>query len=356
MLRAIRTLTFTSALLSTSFLLPSYSFAQSQSPESQVIQIANKLSEDTLVAEVTKPTVVRVRIGCSAQVSFNGKNYAAEINGHGSGFFVNPNGSIVTNAHVVNMIQKPEECKEDLAMDALEKILEDVPNREEFFKKYRSQKEFMKALKFDKLETKKEVVLTNGDKLPFEVVVSGSEKDSGRDVAVIKVNIKNAPSLLLADSEQVQVKQEVTAVGYPGVGDIPQEKGVGYNQPSFTDGKVSAQKYINGALVLQVSAPIAPGNSGGPVINDKGEVVGISTFAYGMQSGFDFIVTSNTIKDYLKQAGIRNEEGTVTQRYREALKLYNNGQCKQAMQEFTGIHNLFPQHPSLDKYMQKCGA
>lgn len=167
MLRAIRTFTFTSALLSTSFLLPSYSFAQQpQNQESQVTQqIANKLSEDTLIAEVTKPTVVRILIGCTAQVNFNGKSYAAEINGHGSGFFVNPNGFIVTNAHVVDMIEKPEECKEDLAMDALDKILEDVSNREDFFKKYPSQEEFMKALKFNKIETKKEVVLTNSDKL-----------------------------------------------------------------------------------------------------------------------------------------------------------------------------------------------
>jgi len=355
MLKAIRTLTVTSALLSSSLLLPSHSFAQQLQNQSQVIQIENQLSEDTLVAEVTKPSVVRVLVGCAAQVNFNGKTYTAEIDGHGSGFFVNPNGYIVTNAHVVDLIEKPEECKEYLAMDALGKILEDVPNQKEFDKKYRTKEDFIKALKFDKLEPKKEVILTNGDKLPFEVVVSGNQDDSGRDVAIIKVNIKNAPSLLLADSEQVQLKQDITAVGYPGVGDIPEENGVGYNQPSFTDGKVSAQKYINGALVLQVSAPITHGNSGGPVINNKGEVVGISTFAFGNQSGFGFLVASNTIKDYLKQAGIRNEEGVVTQRYRQALKLYNNGQCKEATQEFTAIHNLFPQHPSLDKYIQKCG-
>lgn len=107
MLKAIRTLTLTSALLSTSFLLPSHSFAQLQN-QSQVIQIENQLSEDTLVAEVTKPSVVRVVIGCAAQVHFNGKTYTTEIDGHGSGFFVSPNGYIVTNAHVVDLIEKPE--------------------------------------------------------------------------------------------------------------------------------------------------------------------------------------------------------------------------------------------------------
>jgi serine protease Do len=175
-------------------------------------------------------------------------------------------------------------------------------------------------------------------------------------VAIIKVNLRNAPSLLIADSNQFQVQQDVTAVGYPGVGDIPQERGVGYNEPSFTNGKVSARKYMNGSLVLQVSAAITNGNSGGPVINNKGEVIGISTFAYTKQSSFSFIVASNTIKDFLQQAGVQNDEGVVTQRFCTALNSYNLGQCEQARQDFIAIQRLFPKHPTVDKYLQTCSV
>lgn len=67
MLRAIRTLTFASALLSTSFLLPSYSFAQQLQNKSGSIQIANQMSEDTLVVKVTKPENCRLRRKCKSQ-------------------------------------------------------------------------------------------------------------------------------------------------------------------------------------------------------------------------------------------------------------------------------------------------
>ncbi|GJD19153.1 hypothetical protein RIVM261_041090 [Rivularia sp. IAM M-261] len=361
MLKKISALALTSVVLSSSFLIPhSVSASEKQDTQPQALTKAKEsmpvkqLSQDTLNAELVKPAIVRVVIGCKAQVQFNGKTYTPEMDGHGSGFFINPNGYIVTNAHVVDMVENTEECEEILAMEALDKIIEDFGDIEAFYKKYPNKEDFMKDLKFGKIETKKEVILTNGDKLPFDIVVVGNQEDSGRDVAIIKVKLRNTPSLLLADSNQVQVQEDVTAVGYPGVGDIPEEKGIGYYQPSFTSGKVSARKFINGSLVLQVSAAITNGNSGGPVINDKGEAVGISTFAYTRQSGFGFIVASNTIKDFLQQAGVQNNEGVVSQHFRTALNLYNQGQYAQAKQELIIVQRLFPQHPTVEKYLQKC--
>jgi serine protease Do len=363
MLNKISALVFTSVVLSSPFLISPDAFAsEKQSTQSQALTKAKEsmpvkqLSEDTLNAELVKPAIVRVVIGCKAQVQFNAKTYTPEIDGHGSGFFVNPNGYIVTNAHVVDMVEDTKECEELLAMEALDQIIEDFGDVEAFYKKYPDKESFMKDLKFGKIETKKEIILTNGDKLPFDVVIVGNQEDSGRDVAIIKVKLRNTPSLLLTDSNQVQVQEDVTAVGYPGVGDIPEEKGIGYNQPSFTNGKVSARKFINGSLVLQVSAAITNGNSGGPVINDKGEVVGISTFAYTRQSGFGFIVASNTIKDFLQQAGVDNNEGVVSQHFRKALNLYNQGQYTQAKQELIIVQRLFPQHPTVEKYLQKCNV
>jgi S1-C subfamily serine protease len=133
MLKIIRAMTLTTFVLSTPLLLSSSVFAQQkQNIQNQVsTQISttsttstkepmrpNLLPQDTLIAEATKPAVVRVVIGCKAQIKFNGKNYTPEIDGHGSGFFVNPNGYIVTNAHVVDLVQETGECKEILAMKA----------------------------------------------------------------------------------------------------------------------------------------------------------------------------------------------------------------------------------------------
>jgi serine protease Do len=136
-----------------------------------------------------------------------------------------------------------------------------------------------------------------------------------------------------------------------------------FNEASFTDGKISAKKFLDGSPLLQISAPITHGNSGGPVINSKGEVIGISTFymidynanPFGQQvSGFAFIVPSNTIRDFLQQAGALNNEGRVTKSYREGLTLYSLNLCRQAQQKFLEVQKLFPQHPTVEKFINKC--
>ena len=58
----------------------------------------------------------------------------------------------------------------------------------------------------------------------------------------------------------------------------------------------------DGSPVLQISAPGTHGNSGGPVLNDKGKVIGMVTFGSDV-SGFIFIIPSETITQYLRQAG-----------------------------------------------------
>lgn len=59
--------------------------------------------------------------------------------------------------------------------------------------------------------------MPNGDALPFEVKVSGAPVGQGKDIAVIKIEIENAPVLKLANSEQVQEQNKIVAMGYPGI-------------------------------------------------------------------------------------------------------------------------------------------
>jgi serine protease Do len=145
----------------------------------------------------------------------------------GSGFIVDPSGYIVTNNHVV------------------------------------------------KNAAKIKVKLQDGRLLDGTVVGT----DPQTDLAVIKVNASDLPTLRLANSDQVKVGEWVLAFGSP----------FGLEQ-TMTAGIISAKGRVIGAgnydNFLQTDAAINPGNSGGPLVNVRGEVVGINNMILSDSGGF----------------------------------------------------------------------
>jgi hypothetical protein len=125
------------------------------------------------------------------------------------------------------------------------------------------------------------IVLKNGTELK---VVSIIAIDPDRDLALIGVEAKDLPELPLGDSAKVRAGDPVVAIGHPlGLED------------TVSDGLVSAVREVDPRLtVLQISAPIAPGSSGGPLFDDKGRVIGIATalsregqnLAFGVPSAY----------------------------------------------------------------------
>jgi len=147
--------------------------------------------------------------------------------GQGSGFVVSPDGYILTNHHVVG--------------DA----------------------------------SKVTVKFADGHEMPAKVVGS----DSQSDVAVIKVDGKNLPTVPLGDSTKTEVGEWVLASGAP----------YGLTQ-TLTAGIVSAigrnsVGIANYENFIQTDAAINPGNSGGPLVNLRGEVIGINTAIYSRNGG-----------------------------------------------------------------------
>lgn len=89
-----------------------------------------------------------------------------------------------------------------------------------------------------------------------------------RDIAVLKIQAVGLPTVTLGDSSAVEQGDWCVAIGNP--------KGL---EHTVSDGLISAIRVMEGNQTLQISAPISPGSSGGPLYNRRGEVIGITTAA-----------------------------------------------------------------------------
>lgn len=166
--------------------------------------------------------------------------------GTGTGFIVDPSGMIVTNNHVAG----------------------------------------------DKTATYK-VYLNDGRSLPATFVAA----DTINDIAVLKVNATNLPTLPLGNSDAIEVGQTVVAIGnslgrYQNTVTRGVISGTGRNVVAG-DNRGGSEELTN---ILQTDAAINPGNSGGPLINTKGEVVGMNTAVDLQGQSIGFAIPVNIIK------------------------------------------------------------
>ncbi len=108
------------------------------------------------------------------------------------------------------------------------------------------------------------VVLSDGKELSDVSVVA---IDEAHDLVLIRVPARGLRALPLADIKQIEAGERVVAIGHPlGLGN------------TITDGLVSAVRTVSPDLtLLQISAPISSGSSGGPLIDESGRVIGVST-------------------------------------------------------------------------------
>lgn len=149
------------------------------------------------------------------------------VHGLGSGFIIDPNGLIMTNAHVVK--------------DA------------------------------------NEVTVKLTDRREYRAKVLGV--DPKTDIAIIRIDAKNLPAVSLGSSDKLQVGEWVLAIGSP----------FGFEN-TVTAGVVSAKGRTlptdSAVPFIQTDVAVNPGNSGGPLFNAKGEVVGINSQIYSQSGGY----------------------------------------------------------------------
>jgi S1-C subfamily serine protease len=110
------------------------------------------------------------------------------------------------------------------------------------------------------------------------------------DIAVLKINTKGLLPLAIGNSDEVLSGQVVVAIGSP----------MGFEQ-SVSSGIVSAVR-PGSMKLIQITAPVSPGSSGGPLLNEYGEVIGITTIAsFFMAQNLNFAIPINYLEKIISQ-------------------------------------------------------
>ena len=116
--------------------------------------------------------------------------------------------------------------------------------------------------------------------------------DTARDLVILKISVPKAPAISLGDSDTVQVGAPIYAVGNP--------RGL---EGTFSQGIISSIRKVGTDKLLQLTAPISPGSSGGPVLNDQGQVIGVSVATFRGGQNLNFAIPSNYLKKLMEQIG-----------------------------------------------------
>ena len=327
-----------------------------------------KQPNDTARIHLTsKPAIVRIISGYIGKIEFQNKVYDSQNLSSGSGFIINPSGYILTNAHVVSDIKEGDDAgKQGLFVSLIAELLRGAGrpvNNQTVGAAYQYlMQNGARLVSFQRINY---VFLQSGNRFPYEIksygAPSGEGKDlpGGKDVSVIKIEVKNAPTLPLGNSDEAQVGDPVWVIGYPGAADSGLLDAKSQLEPTTNDGKISAKKTsADGAPILQTNTSTTHGNSGGPAINEKGEVIGLLTFRGNVVNGqevqgFNFIVPVNTAMEFVKQAGTENKRSTVDTKWKEGLEHFWNQEYRSAQGSFSEILALFPDHSEASKLIQE---
>jgi serine protease Do len=294
----------------------------------------------------------------------------------GTGFIITPDGYIVTNAHVV--YAEEEYLKRKLALTGLSEII--AKDLEEFKTSLNGQmpeemeKQFQQAaltyyatnMTIDKVQTQCFAAIgitAPGVQIaqkgaPCEIRTKG-EPAPGKDVAVLKMEGKNLPTVSLGDDATAKTGDQVFVIGYPGAATFnPMLSQESQAEPSLTSGLVSARKTMPGGWeVLQTDAAITHGNSGGPVFNDRGQVIGVATFgsidySTGAEvAGFNFAVPVGVVKQFLREVNVTPQESKLSHAYQEGLTHFEREEFSSALEKFKEVSELNPNFPYVQSYI-----
>lgn len=220
--------------------------APQERPEDQMVRRAHLPDLRGIIKKVNRSVVAIRMLDAGSKFSLGNLGFSGESGGkamgYGAGFLVSSNGYIITNEHVLRNGSRIE------------------------------------------------VELVGGEKYQAQAVL----KDAKNDLALLKIEATNCQPVVLGDSDGVELGEWVMGIGNPyGIGQ------------SIMIGVVSAQnRSIPGCgypPLIQIDAAMNLGNSGGPLFNMEGQVIGINTILLWKSQGIGFATPINIAKDFLQR-------------------------------------------------------
>lgn len=198
--------------------------------------------------------------------------------GSGSGFILSSDGKIATNFHVIDMVP------------------------------------IIKVQTYD-------------DKI-YEVV-GITAYDNSKDIAVLKINAQNLPVAVLGDSDTAVLGQDILTFGYP------KGKALSVTFGSISSVSADPERYRNSSSDIQLSAPISPGNSGGPLLNMYGEVIGVNYAVELDAQNMNYAIPINELKPFISSNSLRSPSTIIKELY-------------PVMNEFALEYYLYCNYPSME--------
>jgi serine protease Do len=337
---------------------------------------ASRLIESEKRTLKLSPAVVLVSVSFQITARFTIDDTPLELDGipygsTGSGFIYRPDGYIVTNGHVVaDANLKDADAQAGLRRRIMHDVIYEkvipIYERRTGRKATGTEADFTKAVNLQvmyKQSPDLKVYLANKQYYNAEIkAYSDPITSGGKDVAILKVDANNLPTVKLGDSNNIHIQEPMTVIGFPGAASRLGLSVLGMDSlfvPTVTNGHISAVKAdFKGTPVIQSDAAITHGNSGGPAFNDASEVIGIATFGPEV-AGFNFFVPINTAMEFVNQVGVKPESGLFNNLWTSALDTYDAGQCQSAKGKLQSVLNIMPNEPDALRLMQaseRCAA
>src|SRR3984957_9166617 len=317
------------------------------------------------------------------QTTFDYIKQPEQITSIGTGFFLTGNGYVATNCHLID--REDAFIRRQFILSAFRQITEasitalETSWASHFTEQQRSLLYNTYASVYPRLfsmilydlrkaiyvvyRVDKEDGRTDTVKKAADIVIKGQPMP-GKDIAILKIaDGDELPVLKLAPELLPKVGEQLFVYGYPGpVTNNDYVSAESAIEPTLTTGIVSAiKKSVNGWPVIQMDANINHGSSGGPVCNNNGEVIGLTTFGSleisgGLAAGLNFAIPISILYEYIDSAEITPVQSNSTKLFLEGLNFYNKKYYHKALNCFEKVKDLNNFYPTINLYISNSKA
>jgi serine protease Do len=302
-----------------------------------------------------------------------------EITSSGTGFLVTADGYVATNCHLID--RDNAFIRRQFFLSAFQQITDaNISALENAWATRFSEQQksilnntyasiYARLFSMALYDLKKDVYIeysvdtdsgkTGSIKKSAQVIIKGQPMP-GKDIAILKMDGDSTlPTLTVAQDELPKVGEQLFVYGFPSPvtnnNYVATESAI---EPTLTTGIVSALKNsVEGWPLIQMDANINRGSSGGPVCNEKGQVVGLTTFGSlensgGLAAGLNFAIPVSILQEYLDSAGIAAVPSETSLLFGDGIVMYDRQLYKDALSKFKKVSELNNHFPGLAYYIK----